>query len=174
MCARVVLNSSSRALALARTRIYWLMKEFFATVLLLRAAISGASWVGYTMHTRVEACKSLTPSRRFGHVHALMVEDPEQGWMATLDELHKFADSWGNSNAPINTPLGRWCATQRRLNTLGELVDERVVRASPSRECDSRALSAVPFIPSRRHLPSFCAASSRQLGLPLGLAHRHR
>jgi hypothetical protein len=116
------------------------MKQFFVTLMLLRAATAGASWVGYTMHTRVEACKSLTPSRRFGHVHALMVEDPEQGWKASLDELHKFADSWGNSNAPMNTPLGRWCATQRRLNTLGQLVDERVVRASPSRECDSCAL----------------------------------
>jgi hypothetical protein len=130
------------------------MKQFFVTLLLLRAATAGASWVGYTMHTRVEACKSLTPSRRFGHVHALMVEDPEQGWKASLDELHKFADSWGNSNAPMNTPLGRWCATQRRLNTLGQLVDERVVRASPYRECDSCALCplCVPFIPPRRHI----------------------
>ena len=153
------------------------MKKFVVTMLLLRAATAGASWVGYTMHTRVEACKSLTPSRRFGHVHALMlVEDPEQGWKASLDELHKFADSWGNSNAPMNTPLGRWCATQRRLNTLGQLVDERVVRASPSRECDSCALcvrcALHPSPPP--HLPSFRAASSRQLGLPLGLAHRHR
>ena len=113
------------------------MKEFFMA-LLLQATTASTSWVGYTMQAGVEACKSLTPLRRL--VHALMVEDPEQGWRASLEELRKFADSWGNSNAPMNTPLGRWCATQRRLNTLGQLVDERVVRASPYRECDSCAL----------------------------------
>lgn len=49
-------------------------------------------------------------------------------WDAMRNELEAYRAQWGNADAPLNTPLGRWCATQRRLyaKDKGALSAERV------------------------------------------------
>ena len=49
-------------------------------------------------------------------------------WEAMRVELEAYRAQWGNADAPLNTPLGRWCATQRRLHAKdkGALSAERV------------------------------------------------
>ena len=47
-------------------------------------------------------------------------------WSSMLSMLKAHVDEWGHADAPLNTELGRWCATQRSLNEAGKLDSARV------------------------------------------------
>lgn len=46
-------------------------------------------------------------------------------WETRFEQLRVFHAQHGNANAPLNTPLGRWCKAQRRLRSAGNLSEAR-------------------------------------------------
>ena len=57
--------------------------------------------------------------------HALVRCQGHESWSERLAELSKYAESYGNANAPLGTELGRWCNAQRRLHASGKLSEAR-------------------------------------------------
>lgn len=47
-------------------------------------------------------------------------------WNKRINELREYKAAWGNADATLETPLGKWCATQRTLRSEGKLSDARL------------------------------------------------
>ena len=66
-------------------------------------------------------CSSSSSSSSSGSAEAATTT-----WETMLADLTEYHAQWGNAAPPLNTPLGRWCATQRRMYRQQSLSEARI------------------------------------------------